>query len=623
MQLKVDHQNQKIIPILRFIIRFGFLLLFIAGILGLVLFILPYEKASFIVNQFANDGNVEKFSLELFTRVRIPFQFTFTIVSVILFLALLRFDSTFTNLSKGFKFTIFTIDYFKKSWQRLFFDLSHFFDRKMMIGLGLITIVGLILRLFLIHRPMEHDESYTSVIFAFEPLYKGLSDYHFPNNHVFHTFFVHIAYKLFGAQEWSVRLPALISGVLLIPTGFVLAKAWYGRKTAILSAVMIAVFPELIRYSTNARGYTLMALLTLLLFISGTYVKNHRNSAAWFLTGLFGALGFYTLPIMAYPLLVLYSWLGFSWLISDYCNEYSKKGFLGFTFLSGFFSLGLGFALYIPIFKNWGIRSLLANNYTQALSVSDFGPTLISRLTDTWNMLNQGAIPFIGVFLLTGLFLSFIQFKKIGKDKIPLQITSIVVIGILIAIQRPNVYYRTWIFYIPLLCIWSSVGWLVTINSIFRDNPKSGKLQISTILSLCLGLIFLLNGVIHTIRLIPASQNGSGDVEKATLFIKDHLVEDDIVVITATDDAPMWFYFEKYGLGRGYFSRIKPFTNAYVVVTNNTDQTIQSVIKERGPDLGFFDLESAVIIEKVNTLDIYLIKANAEAIQKAYGDWKK
>ncbi|MHB8133017.1 MAG: glycosyltransferase family 39 protein [Anaerolineaceae bacterium] len=479
------------------------------------------------------------------------------------------------------------------------------------------------MRLFLIHQPMGHDESYTSVIFAFEPLYKGLSDYHFPNNHVFHTFLVHIAYRLFGAQEWAVRFPALISGVLLIPAGFVLAKAWYGRKTAALTALMIAVFPELINYSVNARGYSLMALLTLLLFICGTYAKNHRNSAAWFLVGFFGALGFYTLPTMAYPLIVLFVWLGLSWLISDYNIEYHKAEFLGYLFFSGIFTLVLGFALYIPIFKNWGIKSVLANDYTQALSQAIFWPTLQSRLTDTWNMLNQGEIPFIGLLLLIGVLLSFLQFQKIGKDRIPLQITSIIVIGILIAIQRPNVYYRTWIFYIPLLCIWSSAGWFVTIKSIFHDKPESGKLKFSLFLTFCLGFIFLLNGLIFTVKLIPSSQNARGDVEKATLFLKDQLNEDDIVVITANNDARMWFYFEKYGLGRGYFSRVKPFKNAYVVVTNNTDQTIQSVIKERGPDLVFFDMDSVKKIEQLNTLDIYLIKANTEAVQKAYGDWKK
>ena len=161
---------------------------------------------------------------------------------------------------------------------------------------------------------MQHDESYSSVIFAFEPLYKGLADYHFPNNHVFHTFLVHISYLIFGPQEWAVRLPAFSAGVLLAPLGFILAERWYGKQTAWLAGILIATMPELIRYSVNARGYSIMALLTLLIFILAYYVKRKKNYAAWFLIGIFGALGFYTLPIMVYPLFILYSWLGITWI---------------------------------------------------------------------------------------------------------------------------------------------------------------------------------------------------------------------------------------------------------------------------------------------------------------------
>ena len=106
-------------------------------------------------------------------------------------------------------------------------------------------------------------------------------------------------------------------------------------------------------------------------------------------------------------------------------------------------------------------------------------------------------------------------------------------------------------------------------------------------------------------KLAPSAKNVTGDVELATLFIQEHLGENDIVVITANDDARMWFYFEKYGLGRDYFSRVKPFENAFVVVSNSADQTIPFVISERGPDKGFFAMETIIKIKTINSLDIY------------------
>jgi hypothetical protein len=537
-------------------------------------------------------------------------------------MAVFRFELVLQYLTKFSQSLKNDFALFIQSWKRLCQDFFHFFDRKSFITISIISLFALLIRLVLIHQPMGHDESYTSVIFAFEPLSNGLSDYHFPNNHVFHTLLVHVAYKIFGPQEWAVRLPALISGVMLVPTGYILAKTWYGNEIAVVTAALIASFPELIQYSVNARGYTLMALFTLLLMISANYAKLHKNSAAWFLVGIFGAFGFYTLPIMAYPLLIVFTWLGLSWIFGDYARDYSKFDFIISIFCSGIFAVGLGLALYIPIFKNWGIKSLFANDYTQALSMQVFKETLQSRLLDTWRMLDQGEIPLIGGFILVGLVLSYLRFRKIGKIRIPIQITSLVVITIMVAIQRPNIYYRTWIFYIPLLLMWCVAGWMSIDVQQTVASKLPGKPTIAAIVGLLIALIFTVNGVIFVMKLAPSAKNGSGDVEKATLFIKEQLGENDIVVITANDDARMWFYFEKYGLGRDYFSRVKPFENAFVVVSKTENQTIPFVISERGPDKGFFDMQTTEKLKTINSLDIYLIQANAEAVSKAYGDWK-
>jgi len=604
------------------IVKFGIFLLALACFVLLIFFLLPYEKASWIVNRFASDGNVEIFSQSLFSISRIPALLVFGVIFAITILALVQFNKTqqffinfFRSLQKSFVF-------FRTSWTRLILDLFRFFDRETIHLISIISLFAILIRVILIHQPMGHDESYSSVIFAFEPLYKGLSDYHFPNNHVFHTLFVHIAVQIFGPQEWAVRLPALISGVLLVPGSHILAKTWYGKKVALISAFLVASFPELIEYSVNARGYTLMAFLTILMLICANYARLHKNSAAWFLVGFFGALGFYTLPIMAYPLGIAYSWLGLSWLAGDFNKDYSKFNFFISVLRSGIFSVVLGLAFYIPIFKNWGIKSLLANEYTQALEVQAFKETLMSRLLDTWRMIDKGIIPYIGIFLIAGYLLSFLRFRKIGKIKIPIQMTSLLVISILVAIQRPNIYYRTWIFFIPLLLIWSVAGWMsITTNKTVIPN-LSGKPKIATILGIFIAFIFTVNGVFHVMKLAPSAKNRTGDVEQATLFLQNQLNKNDIVVITATDDARMWFYFEKYGLSRTYFSRTKPFDQAFIIINNKENQTIPFVISDRGPDKGFFDMESIKKLKTINSLDIYVIKANAEAVSKAYGDWK-
>ena len=131
-------------------------------------------------------------------------------------------------------------------------------------------------------------------------------------------------------------------------------------------------------------------------------------------------------------------------------------------------------------------------------------------------------------------------------------------------------------------------------------------------------MIFVFNGVFYTLEKYPESIKASGDVEQATIFLKNVLDENDIVVITALDDAKMWFYFEKYGLERDYFSRSRPFDKVYVVVTSSDNQTVDSVIADRGPDQVFFDMKTMKKVKTINSLDIYLIQANQEALNKAY-----
>ena len=82
--------------------------------------------------------------------------------------------------------------------------------------LGLI-IAAAFLRLVFIHQPMRFDESFTFWHFASKPLVVALSSYSAPNNHLFNTLLVHIAYRLLGNEPWILRLPAFLAGVAIVP----------------------------------------------------------------------------------------------------------------------------------------------------------------------------------------------------------------------------------------------------------------------------------------------------------------------------------------------------------------------------------------------------------------------
>ncbi|HEX2619046.1 MAG TPA: glycosyltransferase family 39 protein, partial [Phototrophicaceae bacterium] len=134
------------------------------------------------------------------------------------------------------------------------------------ICLMIILISGVILRVAGMNDPVSYDEAYTYVGFASRSLWAIISDYSLPNNHIFHSLLVHFSVMIWGNHPWSLRLPALLAGLLTILAAYGFGKAAYSEESGLTAAAIVAYFPELVRFSTEARGYSLVGLFTLLIF---------------------------------------------------------------------------------------------------------------------------------------------------------------------------------------------------------------------------------------------------------------------------------------------------------------------------------------------------------------------
>ncbi len=89
---------------------------------------------------------------------------------------------------------------------------------------------------------------------------RALSNYSYPNNHLFNTLLVHFSIRAFGDTTLALRLSALAAGCLTIPMSWLAGRALYGRLAGILTAGCVAGLPTFIEFSVNARGYaTLLA----------------------------------------------------------------------------------------------------------------------------------------------------------------------------------------------------------------------------------------------------------------------------------------------------------------------------------------------------------------------------
>ncbi len=304
---------------------------------------------------------------------------------------------------------------------------------------------------------MGHDEAYTFMAFASRGLGVVITDYHLPNNHIFHTVLVNLFYQFLGDSPAVIRLAAFIAGILIIPASYLIAKIFYDWKIGLVAASIIAALPVMVDYSTTARGYTLITLFALILVALAAYVKGSQNLTAWFMLVVFSCLGLYTNPTMIYPIGMTFTWLVLSGLINDIDASYGKKFYLylslsviGIIILTGF--------LYLPIVYTSGLQSVVGNDVIESLSWADFTQSLLPRINNTWREWNRALHPIISWIAIIGLVASFIVPRLPRNRRVPLILAGILWIAAALVVQRVAPWPRIWIFLLPFFVIWITAG---------------------------------------------------------------------------------------------------------------------------------------------------------------------
>ena len=112
---------------------------------------------------------------------------------------------------------------------------------------------------------------------------------------------------LLGGDPWAIRLPAFLAGVLLVPGSYLGARVVF-RSGGLLAAGLAAASSYLVLFSTNARGYSMLALLTLALVVLTPYVVRTQSLFGALLCALLAAVGLYTIPVMLFPMAMLLLW---------------------------------------------------------------------------------------------------------------------------------------------------------------------------------------------------------------------------------------------------------------------------------------------------------------------------
>ncbi len=601
-------------------------LLVIFDVICLLVAFLQYQTLKTFGNHLSPDGDLRAFTPKLAKSVKSPAIIVGIFITALVFFLFLR-----PRKSQEFiaKFIIRLGDLLVRFKNEARVFLSGIWrahpGRLESIFLTILIIFSAIVRLMLINRPIEYDEAFTFTEFARNSFHYIISSYFVPNNQVFHTILVRMAYLVFGDHLWAIRLPTFLASLLLILSVYYLGSSIYNKKVGWVAAVIVAFLPSMVLHSVSARGYVIVTLASLAGFLSANYAIRKKNVLAWISLIVVCAIGFYTVPIMLFPCGLIFAWLFMAGITKEVDDDYGNfANWLKYLLFAG---ISIGFVvlvLYSPILLTNNLHQIYVNNRVlQPATLSGFIgiiPTMLQDIARDWK---RGIpIPIMVLFLL-GLFLSFLFQHKYSRYHVPMQIIFIVYIVIMVFIERPAYpFARIWLWAIPLLALWCAVGIVGGLEWV-AQKLTIGSIATPVIAVLLFG--FAVNGIYQSYDMSFLHPTAEDPVaEKVTLFLKPLLSEDDVVTVSQCSDARYWYYFQHYEIPEDVIrNRDRYFTKDYVIVYTQANpacgnEEMSRVFSAYGPDAAFFDLSTARSVKQIDYATIYELDPILERIKKAY-----
>lgn len=403
----------------------------------------------------------------------------------------------------------------------------------------LIILVGFGLRFAYLDREMRFDEAVTVYQFASKSIPTIVGDYTWVNNHIFHSLLVHFPYTYLDKSPIFVRLPVFILGLALIPMVFVAGSRFYNRTTGLIAAALVAVYPILIDYSVNARGYMVMSFIVMWMLVLAYDLHQKDHTGKWLLLGLLAALGFFTVPIMLYPMGAIALWL----LTSIWLRNTGEKRveLLKNFFVSMFLGAILTILFYTPVLY-FNLEALLNSadyDHMRPMPWNEFIAEIPEIFSLMWQHLTWGTpiIVLLSLFILMGIGTVF--HRQVSKKTLPLLPFFVGWILPLLFIQRVAPFSRTWLFLAPVLLLVSAAGLAFILQRLQSRQEIALSLSISLIL---IGM----TSYIVTSNIIPESDEwvNAPDAEEAAILLNELMVVGDEVISLIPYNYPVLYYAE-------------------------------------------------------------------------------
>lgn len=178
--------------------------------------------------------------------------------------------------------------------------------------LAALTLLAAVFRGIGLDQQLWYDEMLTLMDYVRLPMAQILTTYTSQNQHMLYSVLARASVSSFGEAAWTLRLPAAVLGVVCVPVLYFFARLLTTRREALAAAALMAASYHQVWFSQNARGYTGLALATLLssyFFLRGAREVRLRR---WVFYGVTVALGMYvhlTMGVVAAGHAAVYAWL--------------------------------------------------------------------------------------------------------------------------------------------------------------------------------------------------------------------------------------------------------------------------------------------------------------------------
>ena len=439
----------------------------------------------------------------------------------------------------------------------------------------LLGVIALAIRLAHLRQTMRHDEAYTYLHYARAPLATALSDYTYPNNHLFHTLLVWTSTRLFGSSEIAIRLPAFVFGMLVVPATYRLALRFANRGASLLAMALAAVWPALVLYSTNARGYSFVSFLFVVMLLLGDEIVERDTRQRWVTLALLFALGMYTAPFMLYA--------GGAVLVWIVAEKTRRDGLAGARAIipalvaSAILTAAITVLVNVPVVRSTGLASLVANKYVIALRPRELVAALPSFVGWLKETLALGVpLPLLGVLLACAVAGLLIPGAERGRRLV----LAGSVLGwcalVLLATRRPPPA-RVLLFLMPLFCVFAGRGLALGVGWVVRRTPARAPAACAAV-ALLFAIVFGASVVQRRVVFRTPETGTLADAPAIARHLLGELRPGDRIVVMNPSDPPLDYYLLRIGNRRLDDFRVRSDGGrVYVVVNPKHLQTLAAV----------------------------------------------